>query len=155
MEIHLYVPYIIGARSDRKFEEGRNNYLKDVICPIINSLNFKTVTCIDPHSGVLEACIKGFRKESNLGLVKYAISDILFKSPTFDKAIKESSTNKPISQENSFILISPDAGASKKIYKLTDQIGYKGNIITCGKDRDVDGKLTWVKVPIKEEQLLS
>ena len=75
-EIHLYVPYIMGSRSDRKFEEGGNNYLKDVICPIINSLNFKTVTCMDPHSDVLEACIKGFRKESNLDLVKFSLLNI-------------------------------------------------------------------------------
>lgn len=75
-EIHLYTPYIMGARSDRKFEEGGNNYLKDVICPIINSLNFKTVTCIDSHSDVLEACIKGFRKESNLKLVKFSLFNI-------------------------------------------------------------------------------
>lgn len=52
-EIHLYTPYIMGARSDRKFEEGGNNYLKDVICPIINLLNFKSVTCIDPHIGAI------------------------------------------------------------------------------------------------------
>lgn len=75
-EIHLYTPYIMGARSDRKFEDGGNNYLKDVICPIINSLNFKTVTCIDPHSDVLEACIKNFRKESNLELVKFSLLNI-------------------------------------------------------------------------------
>lgn len=75
-EIHLYTPYIMGARSDRKFEEGGNNYLKDVICPIINSLNFKTVTCIDPHSDVLEACIKGFRKESNEMLVRFSLLNI-------------------------------------------------------------------------------
>lgn len=75
-EIHLYTPYIIGARSDRKFEDGGNNYLKDVICPIINSLNFKTVTCIDPHSDVLEACIKNFRKESNLELIRFSLLNI-------------------------------------------------------------------------------
>lgn len=79
-EIHLYTPYVMGARSDRKFEEGGNNYLKDVICPIINSLNFKSVTCIDPHSDVLEACIKGFRKESNLELVKFALYSIFNKN---------------------------------------------------------------------------
>ena len=124
-EIHLYVPYIIGARSDRKFEEGGNNYLRDVICPVINSLNFKTVTCIDPHSDVLEACIKGFRKESNLDLVKW----VFMNHPQNTKPVED------------FILVSPDAGASKKIYKLAEQIGYKGDIITCSKDRDKDGKL--------------
>lgn len=137
-KIHLYVPYIMGARSDRKFEEGGNNYLRDVICPIINSLNFKTVTCIDPHSDVLEACIKGFRKESNLNLLLYSLGQIY----------KDLSLNQ-------FILVSSDAGASKKIYKLAEQIGYKGDIITCSKDRDVDGKLTKTVVPVTFEQLKS
>lgn len=132
-EIHLHTPYIIGARSDRKFEEGGNNYIKDVLAPIINSLNFKTVTCIDPHSDVLEACIKGFRKESNLELVKYSISEMY----NIDRG--------EISDD--FILVSPDAGASKKIYKLAEQIGYEGDIITCSKDRDKDGKLTKTVVP--------
>lgn len=131
-EIHLYTPYIMGARSDRKFEEGGNNYLRDVICPVINSLNFKTVTCIDPHSDVLEACIKGFRKESNLDLVKW----VFMNHPQNTKPVED------------FILVSPDAGASKKIYKLAEQIGYKGDIITCSKDRDIDGKLTRTIVPL-------
>lgn len=131
-EIHLYTPYIMGARSDRKFEEGGNNYLRDVICPVINSLNFKTVTCIDPHSDVLEACIKGFRKESNLDLVKW----VFMNHPQNTKPVED------------FILVSPDAGASKKIYKLAEQIGYKGDIITCSKDRDENGKLTKCIVPL-------
>lgn len=128
-EIHLYVPYIMGARSDRKFEEGGNNYVKHVIAPAINLLNFKTVTCIDPHSDVLEACIKGFRKESNIQLVYFALTDM------------------GISKRDKQILVSPDAGASKKIYKLAEQIGYKGDIITCSKERDKDGKLTKCVVP--------
>jgi len=125
-EIHLYTPYIMGARSDRKFEEGGNHYLRDVICPIINSLNFKSVICIDPHSDVLEACIKGFRKESNLQVVQGFFEN---------NCIKD------------YILVSPDAGASKKIHKLAEQIGYKGDIITCSKDRDKDGKLTQTFIP--------
>ena len=75
-EIHLYVPYIVGARSDRKFEEGGNNYIKDVIAPVINSLNLKTVTCIDPHSYSLECCIKNFRSIDNSQLVKFALNQI-------------------------------------------------------------------------------
>lgn len=131
-DIHLYTPYIIGARSDRKFEEGGNNYLKDVICPIINSLNFKTVNCIDPHSDILEACIKGFKKIDNYKLVTEFIL---------------SRENEIKQHYKDFILVSPDAGASKKIYKLAEQIGYKCDIITCSKDRDVDGNLTKTVVP--------
>jgi phosphoribosylpyrophosphate synthetase len=48
-KINLYVPYFLGARSDRKFTEGGINYLKDVICPIINSQKFKSVTILDAH----------------------------------------------------------------------------------------------------------
>ena len=48
-----------------------------------------------------------------------------------------------------FILVSPDAGANKKIYKLVEQIGYKGDILTCSKQRslDLDGKITKTVVP--------
>ena len=46
-----------------------------------------------------------------------------------------------------FILISPDAGANKKIFKVAEQIDYEGDIITCSKHRDVDGKLTKTFVP--------
>lgn len=131
-EIHLYTPYIVGARSDRKFENGGNNYLKDVICPVINSLNFKTVTCIDPHSDILEACIKGFRKEDNCNIFRFALSDL-----------------NQIKKPNDVVFISPDAGASKKIYKTLEKTGWNtSDIITCSKDRDTDGKLTKTVVPI-------
>ena len=139
-EIHLYTPYIMGARSDRKFEEGGNNYIKDVLAPAINSLNFKTVTCIDPHSDVLEACIKGFRKQSTDFLIRWGIAQT-WKGETKDMQ----------SIINNCILVSPDAGASKKIYKLTEQIGYKGDIITCSKDRDKEGKLTKTIVPLTQD----
>ena len=117
-EIHLYTPYFLGSRSDRKFEEGSNNYLKDVICPIINSLNFESVTVLDPHSDVLEACLNNFRKESNFDIVKFALQDLYFNHPT--KLCSE-----VINTE--CVLVSPDAGASKKIYKLAKQICYKGD----------------------------
>jgi len=137
-EIHLYTPYFLGSRSDRQFEEGSNNYLKDVICPIINSLNFESVTVLDPHSDVLEACLNNFKKESNFDIVKFALQDLYFNHPT--KLCSEVVNTE-------CILVSPDAGASKKIYKIAEQIGYKGDIITCSKYRDVDGKLTKTYVP--------
>lgn len=126
-EIHLYVPYILGSRSDRKFEVGGNNYLKTVICPILNSLNLDTIVSMDPHSDVLEACLNNFKKQSNINLVKFCLKDL----------------------DDNFVLVSPAAGASKKIYKVAEKIGYTGEIITCSKDRDKDGKLTKVIVPIK------
>ncbi len=133
VKIHLYTPYFLGSRSDRKFEEGSCNYLKDVICPIINSLNLDSITVLDPHSDVLEACLNNFKKESNLELCWFALDSIYGKGSV-----------GPFTDPN-FILVSPDAGASKKIYKIAKEIGYDGNIITCGKDRDNNGHLTkWI-----------
>lgn len=134
-DIHLYTPYFLGSRSDRQFEKGSNNYLKDVICPIINSLNFNSVTVLDPHSDVLEACLNNFNKVDNVNVVNF----------TLDNIVKET-----LNLNNS-ILISPDAGANKKLFKIADHFGFK-DIITCSKSRDVDGKLSKVNVPITGDQ---
>lgn len=144
-KIHLYTPYFLGSRSDRKFEEGSNNYLKDVICPIINSLNFESVTVLDPHSSTLEACLNNFKKVDNLNLINFAFENIgwnykLETKTPYNKLL----ISKTI--ENS-ILISPDAGANKKIFKVAEQIGYTGDIITCSKSRDENGKLSKTEVP--------
>jgi ribose-phosphate pyrophosphokinase len=133
IKLHLYVPFIDG-RQDRKFEKGGNNYLKTVLAPVINSLGFKTITSIDPHSYVTEGVINNFKSLSNLDLVKWVMMNEPFCSKSLDD----------------IILVSPDNGASHKIYKLSEQIGYKGDIITCSKERDNEGKLTKVNVPINE-----
>lgn len=145
-EIHLYAPYFLGSRSDRKFEEGSNNYLKDVICPIINSLNFNSVTVLDPHSDVLEACLNNFKKIDNLKVVDFFIEN-------YDIGLKRSSDYFKKETLDKFIIISPDAGANKKIFKIADQIGYTGDIITCSKSRDENGKLSHVEVPINGEHV--
>lgn len=74
--IHLFVPYFIGARSDRKFNDGGVHYIKQVIAPIINNQNFKSVTVIDPHSPSLECCINNFIELKNDRLVLFAIDSI-------------------------------------------------------------------------------
>lgn len=136
-EVHLYVPYIMGARSDRKFVEGSNNYLKDIICPILNSFKLKSITCIDPHSDCLEMGLHNFRKETNKTLVQYALRNLYGYTHGAYQGILN----------NKFVLVAPDAGAAKKIYKLAESINYKGDIIICSKDRDAKGKLTKTVIP--------
>jgi ribose-phosphate pyrophosphokinase len=127
-EIHLYCPYFLGSRSDRKFEDGSVNYLKEVICPIINGLNFASVTVMDPHSDVLEACLDNFSKVDNKELVKEAIG-----------------------RKKDIVLLSPDAGALKKIHKLSQFFNIE-DVICCSKNRDVHGQLTRTIVPIHGKQ---
>lgn len=143
--ISLYVPYFLGSRSDRKFEQGSNNYLKDIICPIINSLKFHSVTVIDPHSDVLEACLNNFKKVDNISLVNFAISNIC----NIGNEIK---MIDHVKMQNQLVLISPDAGANKKIFKVAEQIGYTGDIITCSKSRDEQGNLSRVQTNIAKHQ---
>lgn len=130
-EIALYVPYFMGARSDRKFVDGGVNYLKQVICPIINSLNFVTVITLDPHSDVLEACLNNYEKLDNHTVVKYALTDI---------------DNKRDAQER-ICLVSPDAGAYKKIFDVAKKFQIQ-NIVTANKVRDMrTGNILKTEVP--------
>ncbi len=128
--IHLYAPYFLGSRSDRKFELGSNNYLKDVICPIINNLHFDSVTVLDPHSDILEACLNNFKKINNYKFVEWAFEQMT-PCPDFDNTV----------------LLSPDAGALKKIYKASDFILFRGDVVACSKARDEKGNLTNTVVP--------
>lgn len=129
--VSLYVPYFLGARSDRKFSEGTTNYLKNVICPIINSQNFNCVVVLDPHSDVLEACLNNYSKVNNFTLVKYALTTI-------------DNTNEA---REKLYLVSPDAGAMKKIYDVAEHFEIT-NIVTAVKHRDVkSGKIVSTQVP--------
>lgn len=125
----LYVPFFLGARSDRKFKQGGVNYIKEVIAPIINSQNFDAVLTLDPHSDVLEACLNNFEKISNSIVVKSALQDI---------------------NKEDVILISPDGGALKKIYDIAEEFDIP-NVITASKHRDIKtGKITSTEVPLSD-----
>ncbi len=124
---NLFIPYCIGGRSDRKFVDGGINYIKTVIAPIINSQNFNQVTIMDPHSDVLEACIDNFSKITNWEVTKMALEDI----PNIDN----------------ICLISPDAGAYKKVFDVAKWFEIN-EIVTASKVRDVaTGKILRTEVP--------
>ncbi|MBQ8044643.1 MAG: ribose-phosphate pyrophosphokinase, partial [Clostridia bacterium] len=54
--IHLYMPYIPNARQDR-VKSSEDVFTLKYFAGIINSLKFKSVTVLDPHSSVSEALI--------------------------------------------------------------------------------------------------
>lgn len=129
--IDLWVPYILGARSDRKFQEGGTSYLRDIVAPIINAQNYNSVHTFDPHSDVMEAVINNIDKFDNVELVQFAISSLSVDT-------------------QSFTFVSPDAGSLKKIYNVAKEVNYKGNILVCNKHRDITtGKILSTEVPLK------
>jgi len=125
-KIILYTPYFMGARSDRRFTEGDANYLKQVICPIINAQGFDAVLVLDPHSDVLEACLDNFEKIDNHTIVKYALTLIDNKNDAQDR----------------IVLVSPDAGAYKKIFDVAQKFNIS-KVATATKHRDLKtGQIT-------------
>ncbi len=130
-QVVLHVPYFLGARSDRKFQEGSIHYLRDVICPIVNSLKFSAVVVLDPHSDVLEACLDNMVKVNNHLIVKHALAKI---------------DNKNDARER-ICLVSPDAGAYKKIFDVAKEFSID-KVITATKVRDLKtGKILHTEVP--------
>lgn len=139
-EIHLYIPYLLGARSDRQFVKGGNSYLVDVLAPILNSQDYESVTVMDAHSDVAGACIKNLVVINNIDLVKFAISKINNTDSTSQVGL------------NNLVIVSPDAGSLKKIYNVAEGIGYKNNILIASKHRDVEtGKILRTDVPLTLE----
>lgn len=132
-EVHLYIPYLLGARADRKFVVGGCSYLVDVIAPDLNALGFESITVLDVHSEVSPAAIPNIENVSVLPeLTKLALEEV-----NGDDC------------EKSYI-ISPDAGASKRTFETAKQItGYDFSIVECAKHRDLaTGKILETIVPI-------
>lgn len=125
--IYLYIPYILGARSDRKFTEGGTSYLRDVVAPILNAQGFQGITCRDVHSDVAAACINWLMVLDNYGLFRFAL---------------EHQTDGM-----GYWLLSPDAGAKKKVEALARQCGYRSDIIVASKRRNpVTGEITYTEI---------
>lgn len=142
--VKLYIPYMLGGRSDRKFKEGGINYLKDVICPIINQQGFDEVKVMDPHSDVIEACLNNFVKITPYKLYEKVMREYI------ESRFKDSTptTEEIIITLNNIRVVSPDAGALKKVYDIAKFIGVKNDIIIASKHRDMTGKITHTEVPL-------
>lgn len=134
-EVSLYIPYCTGGRSDRKFAEGGINYVKNVIAPVLNLQNFKSVTVLDPHSDVLEACINNFKKLDNFKLIRSALPEI---------------DNRDGAQSR-VVLVSPDAGAYKKVFGVAQYFDIE-KVITATKVRDLQsGKILRTEIPTLDQ----
>lgn len=116
--LELLLPYFPGARQDRVMVPGEPLSVK-VYTDLINAQNFKKVLVYDPHSEVTPALLNQVEVISNHQFVK-----------------------KCIGRKKDILLIAPDGGALKKIYKVSQSLGGK-RVIECSKIRDIkNGQLT-------------
>ena len=123
----LYISYLLAARMDRVMLEGEPFSLK-VVAQLINQANFKKVKIFDPHSEVSTALIDR----------SYAIHNHQFVGDALAAYFKKN-------EQHHFCLVSPDAGALKKIHKLAQALKIE-NVVECMKERDLKtGALTSFK----------
>lgn len=110
--LELFIPYFPAARQDRVMVPGEPLSVK-VYADLINAAGFEKVYVFDPHSEVTPAVLNNCTVYTNHGLVKKVTSSMA-----------------------EFVLISPDGGALKKIYKVSEALGGV-NVVECSKKRDV------------------
>lgn len=122
-DIKVLIPYFPAARQDRVMVSGEALSVK-VYADIINAQNYSEVMVFDPHSEVTAALLNNVKVIQNYEFVKQCLSHI----------------NEEV------LLISPDGGALKKIYKVSEYLGGV-EVIECSKKRDVKtGKLSGFRV---------
>lgn len=121
--IELLIPYLPFARQDRVMVEGEPLSVK-VMADLINAQGFSKVEIFDPHSEVCLALINNSVAISNHSFVDHVLKDKV-----------------------GYFIVSPDAGAFKKIFKVCQHIDYYADIVLCNKQRCVsDGKISRIDV---------
>ena len=126
-EIHLVMPYCAYSRQDRVCNYGESFSLK-VFTQLINSCNFASVTTWDNHSDVSTALLD---RCTNIH-----VKDLI----------------EPVSNNEYDYLVSPDAGANKKVFDLSKRM--KIPMIRADKIRDTStGAIIDTQVYTTKEQI--
>jgi len=121
--ISVFIPYLPYARQDRVMVKGEPLSIK-VVCNLLNSCGFNKIYIFDVHSEVSLALLNNCELITNGSLVEEVLKG-----------------------ERDYLLVSPDAGALKKIYKLAEAINYTADIVLCNKVRDVsNGRIKQITV---------
>lgn len=113
-KIHVYIPYMPYQQADRDFSVGECFSLK-TITTLLNSMPVESYKVYDPHSDVTPALLKNCRVVDNSNYIKTVVESL----------------------EPNLVLLSPDAGAYKKIYKLAEKIKFSGEVASANKSRSI------------------
>lgn len=125
LPIYMSMPYLPYARQDRVCSPGESLSVK-VVADFINSLKLAGVNCQDIHSPVAEALFDNMVHDTLSTC--FAAMTTHFRDP------------------DQVVLVSPDAGANKKVLGIAKDYGYP-NVVRADKTRDVlTGKITGTAV---------
>lgn len=122
-KLNVFMPYFPAARQDRVMVKGEPLSVK-VYADLLNQLKLNKITIYDPHSEVTPAVLNNCEVITNHSFIQKVVSTL----------------NKDI------LLISPDGGALKKIYKVSEFLGGIP-VVECSKTRNVkNGQLEGFRV---------
>lgn len=128
MPVSVTIPCLFGQRDDRIFGANESFGMK-VIANIINMCNFTSVNLFDPHSDVGPALI------NNSFVMNGALTDVIGRCIKAEEDKQCGCTGK-----DNVVLVSPDAGAYKKVFKYAEI--YEKELVAANKFRDSQGKIT-------------
>lgn len=117
--LEAFIPYFPAARQDRVMVPGEPLSVK-VYAQMVNMMNFDQVYVFDAHSEVTPALLENCTVIPNHALVREVLKGV----------------------KGEYVLVSPDGGALKKIFKLSKALGGIP-VVEASKKRDVKtGKLS-------------
>lgn len=119
-EVNLYIPCLLDAQADRRFNPDESSGLK-LVCEFINSMKFKSVSVFHPHNPeVVEALIENVKIIDNSEFIEEVIRFYNFNTTsTLDE----------------LVLMSTDAGGFKPLMKLADKLNWNGEVYSASKSR--------------------
>ncbi len=112
--LECFIPYLPFARQDRVMVKGEPLSVK-VISELLNTQVFEKIQIYDAHSEVSFALLNNSDAITNHSFVEEVLKD-----------------------KTGYLIISPDAGAYKKIFKVCQHLNYKDEIVLCNKTRNVE-----------------
>lgn len=128
--VALNIPYFPYARQDRQ-TTGWDSHSLYVVATLLNTCHFSEIRVCDPHSDVLE------------GLFPPGVLKI---KPQHELAYSKIKVSLPDMESANALLVAPDAGAVKKIHKLSTLLRIP--VLECSKARDpATGEITGYRVP--------
>jgi len=126
-KVMVFIPYMPYQQADRNFGEGECFSLR-TIAKILNSYTNVTYVVFDPHSDITPALLNKCVVEDNSLFIRWVLQRL--------DDFNNNGYQGQWSANEDLVILSPDAGAYKKIFKLAEKIGFKGQIECANKFRN-------------------
>lgn len=122
--LEVLLPYMPYQQADRDFGLGECFSL-NTVCKLLNTLKVNKWFIFDAHSDVSPAILKNCKVIDNSEYIKQVLGDIML-GYEFQGPLTEN-----------LCILSPDAGAYKKIGKLCSKIEWEGELVAANKYRSI------------------